>query len=82
MEWPEWWEWELDISSHAMKRMPERHFDEPTLRAMLEDATGLSEQVHGTFIVESHYESRRWEIIVSPDYEKQVIVIVTAYPDP
>jgi hypothetical protein len=40
------------------------------------------EQVHGTFLVETHHEGRRWEVIVSPDEEKRVVVIVTAYPSP
>lgn len=49
--------------------------------AMLEDATGLVEQTHGTFLVETRHEGRSWEVIVSPDEELQLLVIVTAYPN-
>lgn len=82
MTWPDWWEWELEISSHCFKRMEERLFHEADLRAMLEDARGLTEQVHGTFLVETQHEGARWEIVVSPDEEKRVVVVVTAYPNP
>lgn len=81
MVWPDWWEWELEISSHCIKRMQERGFHEAGLRAMLEDATGLGEQTHGTFVVETRHEGRSWEVIVSPDHGKQLLVIVTAYPN-
>jgi hypothetical protein len=79
MEAPDWWEWELEISSHCVKRMNERVFNEADLRAMLEDATGLVEQVHGTFLVETQRDGCPWEVIVSPDLNKQVLVVVTAY---
>jgi hypothetical protein len=79
MDWPDWWDWEIEISSHCLKRMQDRGFHEAGLRAMLEDATGLIEQEHGTFIVETVHEGNRWEVIVSPDDEKQVIIVVTAY---
>ena len=39
---PEWWEWELGFDSRIGDRMEERGFSEVELRAMLEDATGLS----------------------------------------
>ncbi len=82
MDWPEWWEWDLDFSSHADKRMSDRVLSEPELRAMLGDATRIVEQRHGTYIVEAFNDGRRWEIIVAPDNEKRVIVVVSAYPDP
>ena len=47
---PDWWEWEIEISSHCLKRMQERGFNEAGLRAMLDDATTLVEQGHGTFM--------------------------------
>ena len=80
MVWPDWWEWELEISSHCLKRMQDRGFHEADLRAMLDDATGFVEQTHGTFLVETCQEGRRWEVVVSPDFERQVVVVVTAYP--
>jgi hypothetical protein len=82
MEWPSWWDWELEFSSHANKRMAERLLSEAALRAMLEDARQIVEQGHGTFVVQAYDGRVRWEIIVAPDYAKRVIVVVTAYPDP
>jgi hypothetical protein len=82
MEWPEWWHWRIEISSHCLKRMTERSFNETDLRTMVEDATGLTEQGHGTFIVITKHQGCPWEVIVSPDFSKVEIVIVTAYPSP
>jgi hypothetical protein len=38
MAWPEWWEWELELTSHLEKRMEDREFTEVDLREMLERA--------------------------------------------
>jgi hypothetical protein len=81
MDMPEWWEWELEISSHCLKRMQDRGFTEADLRAMLEDATDIHEQAHETLIIKTVHENRPWEVIVVPDYQKQLIVVVSAYPD-
>lgn len=78
---PDWWEWELEISSHCLKRMTERGFNEAELRAMMEDATSVEYQDHGTFIVQTSHESVRWEVIVIPEHDKEVTIVVTAYPD-
>jgi len=34
--WPEWWDWELELSPHLLKRMLDRGFTESDLRRMLE----------------------------------------------
>jgi len=52
------------------------------LRAILADATDFTEQTHGTFIVVSNHENQRWEVVVVPDFEKKMIVVVSAYPLP
>ena len=38
MNWPKWWDWELEISPHVEKRMEERDFTEIDLRAMMQRA--------------------------------------------
>lgn len=78
---PDWWEWELEVSSHCLKRMIERGFNEAELRAMLEDATSVEYQDHGTFIAETYQDSVRWEVILIPDHDREVIIVVTAYAD-
>ena len=45
MRWPVWWEWELELTPHVLKRMLDREFTEVDLRQMLEDATSLRRDV-------------------------------------
>jgi len=79
MDRPSWWDWELEFSSHAIKRMLERGFSESDVRAMLEDATVVVEQSHGTFVVASFHLRRPCEIIVVPDRKEQRMVVVSVY---
>ncbi len=37
--WPEWWDWELELSPHLLKRMEDRQFNEVDLRTMLHRAS-------------------------------------------
>jgi hypothetical protein len=34
-ECPDWWDWELELSPHLLKRMTDRRFTEIDLRRML-----------------------------------------------
>ena len=61
--------------------MIDRQFSEIDLRHMLEYATVLREDVVvGRWIVESWLRRQPWEVIVEPDLDARVIVVVTAYP--
>jgi hypothetical protein len=42
MEWPAWWEWELELTGHLESRMEDRGFSELDLRGMLQRAVGLT----------------------------------------
>ncbi len=54
MNWPDWWNWELEITPHVEKRMEQRDFTEIALREMLNRARGLRpDEYHGRFVVES-----------------------------
>ena len=78
--WPEWWSWEIEISPHMLKRMSDRGFTEVDLRVMMESATGYHEDEEpGRWVVETRHDSRPWEIIVEPDREDRVLVVVTAF---
>jgi hypothetical protein len=80
-KWPDWWEWELELSPHLLKRMVDRSFTEVDLRHMMERAASLhADIVEGRWIVSCHHERDRWEVIVEPDFEQQLVVVVTAYP--
>ena len=77
---PSWWGWELELSSHVLKRMVERSFTEVDLRTMLERASGVRRDVvDGRWVVETQHESRNWAVILEPDEEDRLVVVVTAY---
>jgi len=78
---PEWWEWELEFTSHLLKRMLDRMFTEIELRTMLDQAASWQPDVEpGRWAVATRYRRRSWEVIVEPDSESKVLVVVTAYP--
>ena len=78
--WPDWWEWELELSSHLFKRMAERDFSEIELRRMLSVASSFrADVVPGRWIIETRHRRKAWEVIVEPDSDAQVLVVVTAY---
>jgi hypothetical protein len=80
-EWPFWWDWELDFTSHLLKRMTDRDFTEVDLRRMLELGSRLREDcVEGRWIVETWRLGQPWEVIVEPDHETERLVVITAYP--
>lgn len=78
--WPEWWEWELELSPHLLKRMVDRQFNEVDLRTMLERArTHREAGTEGRWIIRTRHQHRDWEVIVEPDPEDELLVVVTAY---
>lgn len=79
--WPIWWDWELELSPHLLKRMADRRFTEVDLRHMLERATNFRRDlIEGRWIIETRHRLRRWEVIVEPDFDAELLVVVTAYP--
>jgi len=78
--WPAWWDWELELSPHLLKRMTDRRFTEIDLRRMLERASGYREDVvAGRWLIGTRHRRRAWEVIVEPDHERRLLVVVTAY---
>jgi len=81
MAWPAWWEWDLELTPHVLKRMVDREFTEVDLRQMLEDASSVRPDVQeARWVVTSRHGGRPWEIIVEPDESDHVLVVITAYP--
>lgn len=81
MNWPEWWDWELEITPHVEKRMIQRFFTEIELREMLERVTSLHpDKEIGRYVAVSTLHSANWEIILEPDFDEKLIVVVSAYP--
>jgi hypothetical protein len=80
-ELPAWWDWELELSPHLLKRMVDRQFTEIDLRWMLEHMARLRRDIlEGRWVAEARHRGRDWEVIVEPDFESQRLVVVTAYP--
>ncbi|NJL28344.1 MAG: hypothetical protein HC897_10885 [Thermoanaerobaculia bacterium] len=80
-EWPSWWQWEIGLNPHLLKRMEDRAFGEVELREMLEKAVGVvPDIVEGRWRVETRHAGRRWEVIVEPAEDIETLIIVTAYP--
>jgi hypothetical protein len=81
MEFPQWWNWELEITSHILKRMEDRNLTEIDLRGMLETASDYWNDIEeGRFVIVSKLKNKDWEIIVEPDYFEKILVVITAYP--
>ena len=79
--WPEWWDWELELSPHLFKRMVDRSFTELELRTMLENSRGYRPDiVEKRWVIVTSHRKRTWEIIVEPDYVNKILIIITAYP--
>jgi len=56
-------------------------FSEVDLRRMLEHAAGFRvDVVDGRWIIEVWHAKDPWEVIVEPDFDAKVLVVVTAYP--
>ncbi len=61
--------------------MADRRFTEIDLRRMLHRATGYRRDVvDGRWAIETKHRRRSWQIIVEPDFEAKLLVVVTAYP--
>jgi len=61
--------------------MEDRRFTEIDLRRMLGDARGYrADVVPGRWVIEASHRRRRWRVVVEPDAESELLVVVTAYP--
>jgi len=61
--------------------MADRRFTEIDLRRMLERAAGYRDDVvEDRWVIETRHRRRAWEVIVEPDAERRLLVVVTAYP--
>lgn len=81
-DWPEWWNWELDLIDHLYERMIDRDFNETDIREMIQEAAACvpNEQYPGRWLLRTTWHGTPWEISVEPDYEEQLLVVITAYP--
>lgn len=77
---PEWWNWELSFTGHAELRMEQRGVTEVDVRAMLERATRYEPTVvAGRFMIHATHNHRPWIVIVEPDVDARLLIVVTPY---
>jgi hypothetical protein len=61
--------------------MADRRFSETDLRLMLDDAECYYRSNDpDRYVVVSEFEGAPWQIVVEPDRQERVLVVVTAYP--
>ena len=61
--------------------MTARRFTEVDLRHMLEHAREYRRDVvAGRWVIVTRYRRHPWEVIVEPDLDSRLLVVVTAYP--
>jgi hypothetical protein len=80
MHLPDWWLWEIEITPHLEKRMIQRNFTEIMLREMLSNVHTYEKDIEEhRYKINVTFKNRKWEIIVEPDLEEELLVIITAY---
>jgi hypothetical protein len=78
--WPDWWNWEIKISSHMQKRLLKRDFTEIELRRMMEYATNFREDYkEGRWIIDTRFRRSAWQVIVEPLHDETKLEVITAY---
>lgn len=78
--WPDWWRFPLELTPHLEKRMEDRDFTEVDLRVMLQRASGFrGDVVPERFVIETQHAGKPWEVIVEPDTQDSLLVVITAY---
>lgn len=79
-KWPAWWDWELELTPHLLKRMADRSFTELDLRAMLQATTRLRRDIEpDRWVAVTRLRRQRWEVILEPDPAVDRLVVITAY---
>jgi len=70
----------MELTPHVFKRMLDRSFTEVDLRAMLERASDFRpDDIEGRWVIISRYRRCTWEVIVEPDEDAELMIVVTAY---
>jgi hypothetical protein len=61
--------------------MGDRDFDELGVRRMLSVASGFHPDVApDRWVIETRHRRGPWEVVVEPDLDTQLLVVITAYP--
>ena len=77
---PPWWDWELFLTKPVQRRMVQRGLSETDLRTMMEDAVAvIPDRRSWRRLVQTVRGSEQWEIVLDPNPDLRVLVVVTAY---
>lgn len=80
MEWPEWWDWELELIVHAEERLEDREVSDVELRSMLDRAFLLEpDHVPGRWVVHTRHAGATWFVVLEPDPTSRVTFVITMY---
>jgi hypothetical protein len=61
--------------------MEQRAFSEVELRTMLDDSSEITRARRpGRWIVWTRHQGESWAVVVEPDEEARILIVVTAYP--
>jgi len=61
--------------------MADRDFSELDVRRMLSIASDLRQDiVPERWVIETRHGRKPWEVIVEPDADAQLLIVITAYP--
>lgn len=79
-ERPAWWDWDLELTAHIVRRMADREFSEVDLRRMLHDASSWRRgREPRRWRIETRHAGRPWVVIVEPEPGTRLLVVITAY---
>ena len=68
------------LSPHLGRRQEDRRFTEVELRRMLEHAQGFEpDALVGRWRIRTRHRRREWIVVVEPESDRRIVVIVTAY---
>jgi hypothetical protein len=80
VDWPEWWAWEIEVTPHVERRMEDRGFSELDLREMLHRASAYRhDEIEGRWVIETTHDRHPWAVVVEPDPDAELLVVVTAF---
>jgi len=63
--WPDWWDWEIELTPHLQKRMERSRLQRGRPPAHVERARGhRADIVEGRVVIETERKRARWEVII------------------
>jgi hypothetical protein len=77
---PEWWDWDIELSTHALERMGDRDFTELDVRRMFDAAIAVRRSDWPRWEIHTRLRGSPWRMIVELDIQRYVVNVITAHP--